>query len=84
LRLREGKVGLPLGAICLSPGTDYRVDEVDDSFFENAETDPILADSGLLLFCLPAYLAGKDPNDPFISPITADLKGLPPMLIQGS
>jgi acetyl esterase/lipase len=84
LRLRKEGIKLPLGAICLSPGTDYRIDEIDDSFFENAETDPILADSGLLLFCLPAYLAGKDPDDPFISPITADLKGLPPLLIQAS
>jgi len=84
LRLRESEITLPLGAICLSPGTDYRIDEIDDSFFENAETDPILADIGLLLFCLPAYLAGKDPDDPLISPITADLKGLPPILIQAS
>lgn len=84
LRLRDGNIALPLGALCLSPGVDLRIDEIDDSFFENAETDPILADSGLLLFCLPAYLDGKDPDDPFISPITADLKGLPPILIQAS
>lgn len=84
LRLREGGVPLPLGAICLSPGTDFRLENFDDSFFENAETDPILADTGLLLFCLPAYLAGKDPNDPLISPLSTDLKGFPPLLIQAS
>ncbi|MFW9867410.1 MAG: alpha/beta hydrolase [Candidatus Thorarchaeota archaeon] len=84
LRLQNEGITLPLGAICLSPGTDLRLDEADDSFFENAETDPILADSGLLLFCVPAYLAGQDPNDPLISPVTADLKGFPPLLIQTS
>jgi acetyl esterase/lipase len=84
LRLRDDRIALPLGALCLSPGTDYRIDHIDDSFFENAETDPILADIGLLLFCLPAYLGGKNPDDPLISPVTADLKGLPPMLIQAS
>jgi len=84
LRLKNEGTSLPLGAICISPGTDFRLDKVDDSFFENAETDPILADAGLLLFCIPAYLAGKDPNDPYISPVTADLKGFPPLLIQAS
>ncbi|MFW9781257.1 MAG: alpha/beta hydrolase [Candidatus Heimdallarchaeota archaeon] len=84
LRLKDEGSPLPLGALCLSPGTDLRLDDLDDSFFENAETDPILADSGLLLFCVPAYLAGKDPHDPLISPVTADLSGFPPLLIQAS
>jgi len=84
LRMRNERTALPLGAICLSPATDLRLDDIDDSFYENAETDPILADGGLLLFCIPAYLAGKDPHDPLISPVTADLKGFPPLLIQAS
>jgi acetyl esterase/lipase len=29
-----------------------------------------------------AYLHGADPRNPFVSPIHADLRGLPPMLIQ--
>jgi acetyl esterase/lipase len=84
LRLRDEGIPLPLGAICLSPCTDLRQEGVDELFFENAETDPILADGGLLLFCIPAYIAGADNNDPLISPVIADLKGLPPMLIQAS
>jgi len=84
LRLREEGIPLPLGAICLSPGTDYRTEGADDLFFENAETDPILADGGLLLFCIPAYVADADPNDPLVSPVIADFKGFPPMLIQVS
>ena len=84
LRLRNEGMPLPLGAVCLSPGTDYRFMEADDLFYENAETDPILADTPLLLFAIPAFLAGKDPSDPSISPVIADLTGLPPILIQAS
>jgi acetyl esterase/lipase len=84
LRLQNEMIPMPLGAISLSPATDLRLDDIDDSFYENAETDPILADSGVLVFCIPAYLAGKDPNDPLISPVIADLKGFPPLLIQAS
>jgi len=29
-----------------------------------------------------AYLAGKDPRTPLAAPLYADLKGLPPLLIQ--
>ncbi|MHA2039953.1 MAG: alpha/beta hydrolase [Promethearchaeota archaeon] len=84
LRLREEGIPLPLGAICLSPATDFRQEGADDLFFENAETDPVLADGGLLLFCIPAYVAGADLNDPLVSPVIADFKGFPPLLIQAS
>jgi acetyl esterase/lipase len=84
LRLKEEGIPLPLGAMCLSPGTDFRLEAADNSFFENAKTDPILADGGLLLFCIPAYAAGADLNDPLLSPVIADFKGFPPMLIQAS
>jgi monoterpene epsilon-lactone hydrolase len=84
LRLRDEGSPLPLGAICLSPATDLTQEGADELFFQNAETDPILADGGLLLFCIPAYLSGKDPHDPLISPVLADLKGLPPILMHAS
>jgi len=84
LRLKNEGIPLPLGAVCLSPGTDYRLKASDDLFFENAETDPILADSGLVLFSIPGYLAGADPDDPLVSPVIADLTDLPPILIQAS
>ena len=84
LRLRDEGSPLPLGAICLSPATDLTQEGADELFFQNAETDPILADSGLLLFAIPAYLSGKDPHDPLISPILADLEGLPSRLMHAS
>jgi len=81
LKLRDLGIGLPAGAICLSPATDFTF--ADDSYFKNAETDPSLADVGFFWWYV-AYLAGEDPRNPYISPLFADLKELPPILIQVS
>jgi acetyl esterase/lipase len=81
LKLRDQGIDLPAGAICLSPATDFTL--ADDSYFENAETDPILADIGVFWWMV-VYLAGEDPRNPYISPLFADLKGLPPILVQAS
>jgi acetyl esterase/lipase len=86
VKLRNDKIPLPVGAVCLSPATDMtlsRKDSLARAFWENAPTDPILADAGLFWW-IPAYLGGADPSDPLVSPIYADLKGLPPLLVQAS
>ncbi|MBS7287798.1 MAG: alpha/beta hydrolase [Candidatus Freyarchaeota archaeon] len=81
LKLKDEGVELPAGAVCLSPVTDWT--STDEAFFENAKTDPVLADVGVFWWG-PAYLAGANPADPLVSPLFADLKGLPPILIQAS
>lgn len=81
IELRDNGIPLPAGAVCLSPPTDFA--GPDESFFKNAETDPILSDVGLFWW-IPAYLAGADPTNPLISPLYADLRGLPPLLIHVS
>jgi len=81
LKLRDQGIDLPAGVVCLSPATDLTLS--DDSYFENAETDPILADIGVFWWMV-VYLAGEDPRNPYISPLFGDLKGLPPILIQAS
>ena len=81
LKTRDLGIGLPAGAICLSPATDFTL--ADDSYFKNAETDPGLADVGIFWWYV-AYLAGENPRNPYISPLFADLKGLPPILVQAS
>ena len=81
IKLRDDGIPLPAGAFCLSPVTDYV--GTGESFFENAETDAFLADVGLFWWN-EAHLAGADPQDPLVSPLFADLKGLPPLLIQAS
>ena len=81
IKLRDDDIDLPRGAVALSPATDYTHDS--KTLFENAPTDPILADIGIFWW-LTSFLAGADPNNPLLSPLKADLTGLPPTLIQVS
>jgi acetyl esterase/lipase len=46
-----------------------------------ASVDPIIQ-LPYLQELATAYLAGADPRAPFVSPVHADLRGLPPLLIQ--
>jgi acetyl esterase/lipase len=81
LKLRNDGIPLPAGAVCLAPLTDWSGSQ--DSFWKNAETDPVLADVGAFWWGV-AYLGEADPSDPLVSPLFADLKGLPPLLLQAS
>jgi acetyl esterase/lipase len=47
----------------------------------NAGADPIVSRE-MLLGWGGLYLGGRDPRTPLASPLYADLRGLPPMLIQ--
>jgi len=81
LKLRDEGIPLPSGAVALAPGIDYTPNS--KTILENAKTDPVMADVGIFWW-IPAYLNGADPNDPLISPVFADLKGFPPILLQVS
>jgi acetyl esterase/lipase len=81
IKLRDDGITLPAGAVCFSPHTDNS--GTSETFFKNAETDPFLGDIGEFWWG-EARLEGVDPNDPYASPLLADLKGLPPLLIQAS
>lgn len=81
LKLKEEGIELPAGGVPLSPLTDYTLS--DESFLENAETDPILADVGSFWWPF-AYAKDADRTNPLISPLFGDLKGLPPLLFQVS
>lgn len=81
IKLRDEGIPLPAGAVVLSPAIDYTGNS--KTFLENAKTDPILGDIGVFWW-ISSYLGGADPNNPLISPVLADLKGLPPILIQVS
>jgi monoterpene epsilon-lactone hydrolase len=78
IRLRDMGEKMPAGAYCMSPGTDMNYDS--DSIKRNLKTDWLTPDTFAGVSIL--YLAGADPNLPGASPIHADLKGLPPLLIQ--
>jgi len=51
-----------------------------ESMKTKADVDPMVGAN--LADMASAYLGGKDPRTPLASPLYADLKGLPPMLIQ--
>lgn len=78
LALREAGVALPAAAILLSPWTDLTLS--GESVTTRAEVDPMikLGEAGEQI---AGYVGQHDPANPLISPIFADLHGLPPLLI---
>lgn len=79
LVLRDGGVALPAACVCLSPWTDLTMP--GPSFRTNAGRDPQV-DRAMLAEMASAYAVGHDLSTPTISPVRADLTGLPPILIQ--
>ena len=80
LALRERGLPLPVSAVLMSPWTDLAA--TGASYVSRAEADPIHQRSMILLLA-KNYLGGQgDPYDPLVSPLYADLAGLPPLLIQ--
>jgi epsilon-lactone hydrolase len=80
LALRERGLPLPVSAVLMSPWTDLAASGA--SYVTSAEADPI-HQRPMILALAKNYLGGKgDPCDPLVSPLYADLRGLPPLLIQ--
>jgi len=79
LSLRDTGVPLPACAVCISPWIDL---ECSGGTMETkAAVDPLCTRESLLAEAA-MYLAGGNPRNPLASPLHADLKGLPPLLIQ--
>jgi acetyl esterase/lipase len=70
---------LPAAGVCISPWVD--MEATGRSFVTNATSDPSVAKDRILRIA-SLYLAGKSPQAPLASPIHADLRGLPPLLVQ--
>jgi monoterpene epsilon-lactone hydrolase len=75
----DAKFPTPGAGICLSPWVD--MEGIGESMKTRAEADPVVQREGLVGMA-QAYLQGKDPRTPLAAPLYADLKGLPPLLIQ--
>lgn len=79
--LRDAGVALPAAAVCFSPWVDM---EGSGESMTTVTTDPLL-DRSLILHFARFYLGdGIDPRTPLAAPLHADLRGLPPLLIQAS
>src|SRR5216683_4399997 len=83
LALRDANVAMPACAVPISPWTD--MEGTGASMKTNAAKDPMVAPSGSnggLLNMAKAYVGSADPKNPLASPLHADYRGLPPLLIQ--
>jgi epsilon-lactone hydrolase len=78
LALRDAGEPMPAAGIAISPWVDLSCS--GDSFRTNARFD-FVGETHCRLAAV-SYLAAVDPRRPDISPLFADLRGLPPLLIQ--
>jgi acetyl esterase/lipase len=77
--LRDRGIPLPACTWCSSPWVD--LEAIGGSMTAKASVDPLIQ-KAYLMELAAAYLKGADPRTPLASPLYADLRGLPPMLIQ--
>lgn len=78
LALRDAGDPLPAGAVCISPWSDLTCNSA--SMTTRAALDPMVQRESLLRMA-GAYLGDASPTLPLASPLHADLRGLPPLLI---
>ena len=69
----------PACAVAISPWVD--LEGLGTSITARSAQDPMVQKDGLL-WMAGMYLAGKDAKTPLAAPLHADLKGLPPILVQ--
>jgi acetyl esterase/lipase len=79
IKLRNENIALPAAAVCLSPWTDLAL--TGDSIETKAEVEVMITKTELQQSA-KLYLGDTDSKNPLASPIYADLKRLPPLLIQ--
>jgi epsilon-lactone hydrolase len=78
IELRDRREALPAGAVLFSPWVDLACTAA--SFQTNADVDVLDRES--LLEEAAGYAAGGDPTRPALSPLRAELAGLPPLYLQ--
>jgi epsilon-lactone hydrolase len=78
LALREAGLPLPAAGVCISPWVDLTCSGA--SYASKAATDPIVKRAGVDEMAR-AYVGAADRRTPLASPLFADLRGLPPLLI---
>jgi monoterpene epsilon-lactone hydrolase len=76
---RDAGLAMPAAAVCLSPMIDLEF--TGESMKTRKDVDPIFSPDGIGLLG-KAFLAGTNPRTPLASPLYADPKGFPPLLIQ--
>ncbi len=77
--LRDAGDPLPAAAVAISPWTDLAL--TGESLRTRAGADVMVKPAGMPESAA-LYLTGTDPRHPYASPLYADLRALPPLLIQ--
>ncbi len=78
LKLRDLSMELPVAAVCISPWADLAF--TGETFRSRASLDPFTTPDGLE-FDANLYIGKDNAKNPLISPVYADLDGLPPLYI---
>jgi len=78
LAIREAKLPMPAGAVPISPWTD--LEGTGDSIRTRAARDVMVTQDNLAQSA-KQYYGASDPKNPLVSPVHADFRGLPPLLI---
>jgi monoterpene epsilon-lactone hydrolase len=79
LALRDAGHPLPVAGFCLSPWVDLECS--GETMTTKADVDPMVGKDGLTEMAA-AYAGDHELRHPLVSPLHADLSGLPPLLIQ--
>ena len=77
--IRDAALPLPSGAVPISPWTD--LEGTGESVRSRAAKDVMVTQDNLASSA-KQYHGAHDPRDPLVSPLHANFRGLPPMLIQ--
>ena len=78
LKARDEHLPMPAGAVLLWPYVDFTFAGASIDTFATIDLLPL---RDLASKWGPAYVGAHDPNHPLVSPVFADLTGLPPLLI---
>jgi epsilon-lactone hydrolase len=76
--LRDAGDPLPAGGFAMSPWTDLA--GTSESLTSRADIDPVVVVASIM-DAATRYVGDADPRDPLVSPLYADLSGLPPLLL---
>tara|TARA_R110000782_G_scaffold143395_1_gene236095 strand:- start:2980 stop:3900 length:921 start_codon:yes stop_codon:yes gene_type:complete len=79
VRARNAGIGLPAGGVAISPWANLEM--TGSSYTTRDGIDP-LCTRDILMIMARAALGTTRPNDPEASPVFADVRGLPPILVQ--
>ena len=78
LKLREDDAPLPAGLLTVSPWLDLTCER---DFYEARQHADLAVTTTALKMMAGNYLGDSDPTDPLVSPIYAELLGLPPIFV---